>query len=406
MNKILTLLLILCLLPACSDSLTEVNQPHQQTTQLENKLIGIAQKAIAECNPGRANEIQVANVIPCPSRMVFKKNNLGRAETIMVPDTMIYLVNFQNQNGCVIVSDCELISDAIAIIPDNNLSVEDIVNDDALTYYFDLFFESYLLGTIGNTLSLDVVQEFIPDYSNNDNEDVEWHTIAAYSSSIRPLWGTGSPYNKYCLTPTGNNVAAYYVDVAVAQLLTFYEYPAVINGYTIDWTNTRFSYPTNGAQAEASARLIREIGVLNNTHYDDELTWQLSVEETDGYGNLIPVSTLTPLKDYFKYVCELFSTEEKMVHNIKDYGPALMSGTALDEDGNELRSCTWVVDEVQARSRTINQNTEMRFFYHCNWGKDGKYNGYFLSNTFNPLGPYSNYHINHNVYTTYFIEKK
>ncbi|MDE6285821.1 MAG: C10 family peptidase [Muribaculaceae bacterium] len=407
MNKILTLLLILCLLPACSDSLTEENQPHQQTTQLENKLIGIAQKAIAECHPGRANEIQVANVIPCPSRMVFKKNNLGRAETIMVPDTMIYLVNFQNQNGCVIVSDCELISDAIAIIPENNLSVEDITDDDALSYYFELFLDSYLLGSIGNTFSEDDVQDIMSTYANSETDDEEWHTRVTYSkSNIVAKWGTGNPYNMYCFTPSGNAAQAYYADVAVAQLLTFYEQPVKINGYNIDWANLHFTYPSNKAQAEAVGRLVHEIGVLNHTIYDEDLTWRLDVEITDDLGTFYPVSTLEPLKDSFNYICELFPTEEKMIHNIIDYGPALLSGTALDEDGNEHRKYTWVVDGAQARSRTINQKYEYRFFYRCNWGNNGKNNGYFLSTAFNPLGPYSNYHINHHVYTTYFIEKK
>ncbi len=399
--------MILCLLPACSDSLTEVIQPHQQTTPLENKLIGIAQKAIADCNPGRANEIQVANVIPCPSRVIFKKNNLGRAETIMVPDTMIYLVNFQNQKGCAIVSDCDLISDVIAIIPDNNLCVEDITYDDALSYYFELFLDSYLLGTIGNTFATDDVQGFMTMYENSETEDEDWHTRVTYSNSnIITKWGRGNPYNLYCFTPSGNSAQAHYADVAVAQLLTFYEHPAEVNGYTIDWINTRFSYPTKKAQAEAAGRLVHEIGVLGNTHYDDDGTWKLGIEVTDDYGNFYPVSTFSHFKSSFNYLCEIFPTEEKMLHNIIDYGPALLSGTALDENGNKLRTYTWVVDGVQVRSRTINQKYEYRFFYRCNWGNNGTNDGYFLSNAFNPLGPYSTYHINHHVYTTYFIEKK
>ncbi len=325
----------------------------------------------------------------------------------MVPDTMIYLVNFHKQNGCVIVADCDLISDAIAILPDNNLSVEDISDDDALSYYFELFLDSYLHGTIGNTFSEDSVNGFISTFANGETDDEEWHTRVTYSNSnIFTKWGRGNPYNLYCFTPSGNSARAHYADVAVAQLLTFYEHPAVVNGYTIDWKNTSFSYPSNKAQAEAAGRLVHEIGVLNKTQYDEDGTWKLGIEITDEDGNFYPISTLSNLVSSFNYVCEPFPTEEKMLHNLIDCGPALLSGTALDEDGKEIRNYTWVVDGAQVRSRTINQKYEYRFFYRCNWGNNGKNDGYFLSNAFNPLGPYSTYHINHHVYTTYFIEKK
>ena len=62
---------------------------------------------------------------------------------------------------------------------------------------------------------------------------------------------------------------------------------------------------------------------------------------------------------------------------------------------------------TEVLEKEIDGSSQIRFLYHCNWGWDGDYDGYFLSNAFYPLGDNSPdmYKFNYNVKATYFITK-
>lgn len=84
------------------------------------------------------------------------------------------------------------------------------------------------------------------------------------------------------------------------------------------------------------------------------------------------------------------------------YGASTDSNTGAFLSGHE-----WVIDGALAQRKEIDGSSQIRFLYHCNWGWDGDYDGYFLSNAFYPLGDNSPdmYKFNYNVKATYFITK-
>lgn len=95
----------------------------------------------------------------------------------------------------------------------------------------------------------------------------------------------------------------------------------------------------------------------------------------------------------------------KTIHNLYEYGPALIYGCSVNSTtGTILAAHEWVIDGALAQRKTIDGSSRIRFLYHCNWGWNGSYNGYFLGTAFNPINS-DKYKFNYNLKATLFITK-
>ena len=67
-----------------------------------------------------------------------------------------------------------------------------------------------------------------------------------------------------------------------------------------------------------------------------------------------------------------------------------------------------MIDGAKAQVSTVDGEYKVRFLYHCNWGWNGRYNGFYLCNAFNPYGDREDdtYEFNYDIDVLYFLEKR
>lgn len=364
------------------------------------QVVKMAQDALRGVSlDGRAaSELTVESVSPWLTvDLQVDGYNAARSANISIPDTLLYAVVFKNNAGSVLVSRNQYYEGPVAIFPQENLgNCKDAMENDGFKFFIALYCESLKEGNINKTFAAVDFVPFLSDASESSASDnSDWKTVTDYPVKLIQKWGQRSPYNKYCFTADGKQALAGCLPVAFAQTLTYFKYPKTINGYNITWSYTNCEKPTSANQQDEVARLIHELGVMSDATYGVSST-PASVEKM----NL----ALSDMGYEYRYDPTQVSIHETMmIHNIAEYGPAIVYGAA-----NTVIAHEWVIDGALAQRRTIDGKSELRFLYHCNWGWNGSQDGYFLSTAFNPYGDNSSpdYQFNYIVRPTYFIKKK
>ena len=401
MRKYVTYLIILIVSACSSNDVFDLETQHESTlSDAYEHVVKIAQEALGDITlKSRANSVlSVESVTPWLT-VDLQRDDYGNARSAkdVFPDTLLYAVAFKNKAGSVLVSCNQLYEGPVAILPQEYLgNCKDAMENEGFKLFVGLYCESVKNGHINKTFSED---EFMPFLSKalryTSPESSDWATVTDYPVKLIQKWGQRSPYNKYCFTADGKQALAGCLPVAFAQVLTYYKYPNTINGYKIYWSSTNCEKPTSAYQQDDVARLIHELGVLCDAEYGVSST-KAPVKKM----NL----ALTKMGYEYRYdSTQVAIHETMMIHNLAEYGPALVYGAA-----NLVSAHEWVIDGALAQRRTIDGKSELRFLYHCNWGWNGSQDGYFLSTAFNPYGDNSspNYQFNYIVRPTYFIKKK
>lgn len=403
-NTLPLYLFLIVLFSACTqyDEIESIHQTKAITNSKYENIITMATDALnAISNDSRANtQLKVLDVTPWLAKDVYEDRTSMSRSLVILPDTIFYVVNFEDEKGFALVSDNDQLSAVIALVPNCNLHSYDEIDNPGIKLYLELYKESLLNNRINTTHDPNDFIEFIdPDVLLSTSDEEEWTTVTEYPVKLIQNWGQHSPYNKYCFTYNGLQAVAGCLPVALAQTLTYYEYPATINGYSINWSKTKCSTPTTEAEKDAVARLIHEVGVLTNANYGTSST-PASVDA---------MTTLLTNMGY-TYSHEKFNTENtngeiKMIHNLYEFGPALIYGCSVNSTtGTILSAHEWVIDGALAQRKTIDGSSRLRFLYHCNWGWNGSCNGYFLGTAFNPYNS-DKYKFNYNLKATLFITK-
>lgn len=317
-------------------------------------------------------------------------------------DTLMYAVNFEDNNGYMIISANKATEPILAIIDNGNYQEDEKVEIDGFNYFMDNaanYVYSTSIGGINPQSNDNGPVDFIKtDYT----EEIE--SIPVYTKRINVNYGLNWPENKYC--PNKNAGCG---PVAIAQALTYFQ-PEMsfditfdecfCNHLTINWdemlkhTNSTdsiysfkrhyFTCRADSIQHDNLAILIRQIGVWCNSDYQFN-----------------PVGTSTAPYKYFGIANSLLSkqeiiytVEDNFYDHLKDEGIALIvGGVAYSSSGH-----AWVMDGVASvgcRIREfknynpktgeydiINTYHIVKKYVHCNWGFNGKKNGYFLDGMF------------------------
>lgn len=406
-TKFLLTLLTSLIFSACTEvDITEsiIPKDNEANTRYENIITMATDAFMAISSDSRAySPTEVLDVTPWLAKDLSKSDS-NASRSISTPlDTIFYVVNFTNKSGFAIVSDNEQLRGVVALVPNFNLHSYDEIENPGLKFFFDLYNNALTNNNVGKTFAVDSFAEFL-DYNMliSDTENDGWTTVTTYPTKLIQKWGQRLPYSKYCFTSDGQQAVAGCLPVALAQTLTYFKYPSTINGYYINWKNTDCSEPTSESEKETVARLIHEVGVLMKAQYGTSSTWAYVSDLNAVLKNLGYTFDFTP------FLNPSYSEQIKMIHNLYEYGPAIMYGASTDSNtGAFLSGHEWVIDGALAQRKEIDGSSQIRFLYHCNWGWDGDYDGYFLSNAFYPLGDNSPdmYKFNYNVKATYFITK-
>ena len=340
---------------------------------------------------------------PATINEIIAISNYPTAETKSTnsTDSLLYIVNYAGNNGfAVLAADRRIPTDILAVGEYGNLQEEDfIISASDSTFSLErliMDYAAYSIGTITDTVA--GLEPYDPEEHpitqiNDDYVYIEgewasthwgnWKTTDEVPAMLMTQWGQGSPYKDM----TGAQYAGCGV-TAVAQMLAYNQYPALLDDIRIPYDTLRKMKHvyTNSDYADDVAILFKHIfkGCKTKPFLGGMLTWPKNIVpylKELGYKNV----------DIYKHPSKC---DTDMIYSSLDKGyPALVTATT-----DELVGHTWVIDGYIKQYRTgtkVGEETgktygtdyESREFMHCNWGWDGDKDGYFYSGIFDSNRP-------------------
>ena len=309
--------------------------------------------------------------------------NKGMTRTSGAIDTLMYAINYENDEGYVIISTKAGTPGVIAYIEDGKYDMNEIEDQRTDIGYVTNLASAYIASQRA------IVNPF-PIYRS----DTLTQTVGPY---LETTWGRTNPEGLYC--PNGDAGVA---NVAMAQVMAFYEHPdtieltyldADIPFQVLDWGDIkqhtiRHTVPgisavlmcnANEESHNAIGRLCRQIGDLTLSDYwiEDQGT---STDETGLWNAARSLGFTAEQWTGYNDTC--------LIEPLSAGHPVVVSGIRTGNyksmwvvDGyKELTITTFDASEIGA---PYSFTTERQIYNHVNWGWDGRSNGYFLSNVFN-----------------------
>ena len=299
-------------------------------------------------------------------------------------DTLLYAVNFSNNNGYILVGADRRTDPIFGIIDNGSFSDESITTNPNFAFFLDLALGKAVYDILKN----DTVK-IVNTRSINDYDDVYG---TAYNLSSK--WGQGAPYNQYCPGPYTGCVAT-----ATAQILSFFPTIGSVNwqngssygSSVLHWKQIAtdcFRYKgilntvTTPQSANEVAHLMRYLGVALKAEYKSDGT---SIESKNAINWLNDYASLkaSGLKKYDAdqvfMAANRFS--DKIVYMRGNRGKKSFVGITITYTGGHA----WIADGSFTATR--NSDGQRVNLFHFNWGWDGRSNGYFPAAVFDSSNP-------------------
>lgn len=296
-------------------------------------------------------------------------------------DTLLYAVNFSDNNGYALVGADKRTEPIFGITDNGSFSTEDIAANPNFAFFLDL-----ALGKAYYDIKKDSVKiadtRAIGDYGNL--------FLAKYQLVTK--WDQVSPYNQYCPGPYTGCVA-----VALSQILSRFPVIGRVNwqdnfssgSAILHWNKILTDCMKNDGKLLSSsqsasevAHLMRYIGVVLEAKYKDDGT---SMESKDAINWINKWTSLkaTGLKDYNSNAILMAANtfSNKIVYMRGNTGRKKFLGITIKYTSGHA----WVADG--AFSATRKSDGQFVNLFHFNWGHGGDSNGYFLANVFDKSNP-------------------
>ena len=387
--------------------------------------IFVALSALVACNKDNASLIEVqedpvvSEVIPMEEAMAnleeflssytnvtraVKTRNIADAEVftfgpntvktksdeLNLPDTLMYVVNFADDNGFAILSaNRRLLEDVYCVTESGSVTLTDltkayngILNRAALTTRSsndDDSFTSIGIDVVPQMILSAMVLEYQLGDLIEETDHVETRTSnQEYGPWLDTKWKQKGPFNDLIdQTPENTDGDVDWpcgcTTIAVAQIVNYVRLPVnpVFNGVTIDWdllsTVYRYDNYTNAGSAEAQRQAANFLYTLGSADY-------CATE----YGKTSSGADAMDAKRAFKKVgfknlnrrigC-VNADKKRITEHIQNRKPIWMSGFTKG-DGSDNVGHAWVVDGVMGN------------YFHINWGWNGECDGYFTKGVF------------------------
>lgn len=316
-------------------------------------------------------DISVASVYAWKACDIFPQTRIGDG---LSSDTLLYIVNFNNDNGFALVSGNEKYDGVVAYVESGSLRPTDVVDNPGFRLFVD-------------GVAFQLSDPFFSGYTHGDSvqfgpfprPDV-WRTTAFYPPLLTTNWGQRDPFNRLCYTSEGESALAGCVAISIGQIFAYYQEPASYNGHTYNWSQILTGARPQTEEGKTSvSELIHDIGQIVNMNY--------GVDESSA--NIDSINSCLNLFNFnFTYSYDFdFETFET---DLQDLHPCIMNGagySSLFGAGGH----SWVIDGaiVQERDQFLLDppytTVQKREFIHCNWGWNGTYNGYFIPSAFSTV---------------------
>ncbi len=419
MKKLISLFLLMSMIiiTACNDG--ELNSrplppPPPDTTESEPSGNISQEEAIAMAEKIAA-DINTSGYSRAASRMVDRTN----ISVISTPnsrsglnDTLIYLINYTDNQGFAAISAVKCESPILAVIDESNYQAVKDADNPGFNMFMDMATEFIIHKreehSQPESRSYDIPAIITPMLEQKIEIDTTYKSIQTPKLGNRN-WGQNGIEGSLC-----PNKLAGCGPVAIAMVLSYYKIPSWI-GYTypnadiagedLDWDliNNHLPYSDGNCYNcsyythSTIARILREIGHRADTKYKTGPTKQDTTSSTSESNTKKILQKYLPMKKVGGYS----DFNETGVKSAITDGLALIaakSGTysysKFEEDGG---GHGWVADgyrfitrnlryyEKRADESTwtfIKNETQSERLFHFNWGWHGLGNGYYSGSVF------------------------
>lgn len=360
------------------DSLIEDHNIGQE--QLQNEVIPLDEAMsnledflrsyVVSTKSGRDYQVDISKVVPFGGATIATKT----APTITMPDTLVYLVNFGEDDGFAVVSANRKLNSSVFCLTEKG-SINGTEFAEAQSYLSRESVSTKSATDVEEALFTEMGELFVPtmllrslliDY-NDGNSMIE--TKAGTTPAGEPSgpflatkWHQGSPFNDLLINEddSSKRYRAGCVAIACAQIMAYNEYPtnAGLNWNsmkTVCPASNRWNSGTTSAQTHV-ASFVKELGKKEKIHirYGDNGSWGLA----DG--------VVRTLKNYHYHNVDkrlgfAKGDRKKVSESLANNYPVFINGG----DASTLEGHAWVIDG------------EWGNYFHCNWGWHGNWDGFY-----------------------------
>lgn len=320
------------------------------------------------------------------SKVEIKRSSITRAGMNDI-DTLLYLVNYENNSGFALLSADKRLPLLYAISDSGSFEFRDTIDNKGLA-----FFMNHVDQSIEYRLNKAESEDFLND-SKTKSTLATWPAdyykqFEGVYTVLRPLLSVPmsnmnqrAPWNKYCYY-NGIQTMTGCAPLAVATFMSLYLWPQSYNGYDIPWTEIR-----DNNEHDMFARFINFLWSKDNLNVHAIYTGN-TISGIGAYPN-----RLVPTFENMGYEVPdgLQDFDAEKVFQVLNRGidrplrrvPVLARGYTAKEEGH-----VWVIDGamkqdgvigdglIDGGSNTYYENLPM-YLFHCVWGWKGFNNGFF-----------------------------
>ena len=373
-----TLLSLAVILTACEDTsisdITEISSNLKEVSKVKDKAIQQAMDLVTDLGVitrGALAEEEVETFYVW-TREDFLKSTGVTNISCSPNDTLMYIVNFRNNKGYVILSATSPSPEILAYVENGTLNPTSPISDEWLCMF------------LRRTMSMNCSPEFSAPLLPPSDDFVSWTVDTIFGPFLTTIWNQGEPFNSFCPIINGRHCPAGCVAIATGQIAAYHEHPSSYNGSFFDWKSIKEdTIPLVTWDILSVASLISDIGRIVNMNYMEEesLVKRDSIVyslDSLGYHH-------SDLVDYDFQSCVL---------ELEQNRPVYMIGEGVRNNGKPYGH-SWLIDGCLIRSvhayRIDKPNIIIRDLIqrlvHCNWGFIKGRTGYFRSDAFDPSTP-------------------
>lgn len=327
----------------------------------------------------KSSELQIKNVYSVGSSDF---NAATRSDTDITVDSLLYIVNFENDEGfAVVAADTRVPADVLAIVDEGNASPSDFTD---ITSEED--FPFYLISSYAFTGLTDSTEIFEPSVDLDTNigsipaEYVESYWVSEIyltgiiETMLTSRWSQWTPFNDF----QSSNFPAGCVPIAAAQIFAYNAYPSTISyeGRELDLTKIRdYESPyTIEEKADLSA-FVKFVSKDMNVDY--------GASGSDSKAKHVK----SFFSEYYNNVNKYTGYQEDLILDMLNAGRPVYIDC---ERGFFVSGHAWVIDgkfilnDILKRyecgtDKLLGRYGTYTTYLHCNWGWGGQNNGYYES---------------------------
>ena len=388
--KKLYFVLVICLL-AVSCQREDVEKPNLGARALSNRITPY--EAIDFAIDAVYDDATRGYNAPRATVSVYGTEQTRSGESV---DTMFYFVNFENNGGYAIVSTDRRAGDVVAFSRSGNIDPDSIEEGSAMDMVMSLA-EFHYWEIIEPTDSLTpIIPEDYLDYPKVVGVS-NWDQIGSAGPYVEMSWNQSYPYNSRCFTVNGQPAPAGCTAIALAHIMSYYQYPESHNNIDYRWgllLQTNPFVTMTEDYINHIGEVIADIGATIGVRYstiEEGRSWaypndiKIAAEEFGFYASPVSQATFYPQEiNANKLYCVTGTNTENNSHTF-----------VADGFIREMQTTTYIDYDVNLQSYYYYYDYSYRVFVHCNWGLGETAPEYCISSLIQPTGQLALYNFYH-----------